>query len=891
MGERGSRESLASIRLALAAYVLRHGGLFDMASLFREAARVLRSGIWDAPYYVAEYPDVRAFAPGPLIHYLVRGAAEGRNPHPLFDAEYYRAQVDPPPHVMSPLGHFLDAGADAASPHPLFNADYYLEQTPAPAARQVHPLLQFLARGTDEKGSPSPYFDVDLYRAQHAEGDDVEHPLVNYLRMPVAQRPRVCWLIDPEFYRQVHRLPETIDPVIHYVRHGWREGRQPHQLFDPRFYRASNPDLSTNRDPLEHFLRVGGFEDRRPSPWFDTAYYRANYPDVARSKINPLVHYLALGWRERRNPGSFFNTGYYLDRNPDLRNSEENPLTHWVRQGRTQGRLPREGRKPRSPWTRDLTRSEIERRIELLADQPLISVIMPTYNIDPRWVEAAVRSVLAQYYGNWELCICDDGSTREDGKALLRDLSTEDPRIKVVWSESNGGISVATNKALSLASGAWVAFLDADDELTPDALFWVAEALNAYPDAEVFYTDHDKTGPDGALFESAFKPAWSLEMFRAVMYICHLLVVKRAIVDEVGGFDTRFDKVQDYEFMLRVTERTSRIVHLPRTTYHWRAIPGSGALTTSGKAHTWELQVEAVRAHMCRCGVEATVSPHPLFEQRAVVRPPGRWAPSGGISLIIPTKDQPEHIGRCLESIFTRSTCRDIEVIIVDTGTTDSRALAILDAYPVSVLRCGGPFNFSHANNAGVSKASGRYLVLLNNDTEVQSPDWLEVLTWHLELPNVAAVGPLLLYPDGGVQHAGIVLGLRGTADHVMRRFPSDSDGYLGSLSSTREVSAVTAACMALRREDYTRLGGLSDYYGTIYQDVDLCLQLRADERRILFTPHAVLTHHESASRGSDYDQLDRALLLSRWGRVIEQGDPFYNPNFVLDHEDFYSTM
>jgi GT2 family glycosyltransferase len=358
------------------------------------------------------------------------------------------------------------------------------------------------------------------------------------------------------------------------------------------------------------------------------------------------------------------------------------------------------------------------------------------------------------------------------------------------------------------------------------------------------------------------------------------------LAQALRGFDSRYDKVQDYEFMLRVAEVTDRIRHIPKILYHWRQVPGSVALGESEKGNIGQLQVAAVNAHLARCGVPAKAEKHPRYNHRVVIVPEARDAVDR-VSIVIPSKDAPDYIERCLESVFNATTYKNLEILVVDNGTTDERAKRVLKRYPVKVIPYKERFNYSRANNLGVGQATGRYIVLLNNDTEVVTPNWLELMVSLLEMPGVGAVGPLLLYHDGRVQHAGVVLGLRGTADHVMRGFPSDSDGYAGSLSCTREVMAVTGACLMTTRSLYVEVGGLCEYYGTHYQDVDFCLKLLDRGMRILFTPRAVLYHHESATRRQFYDHVDRALLLDTWGEVIEKGDRFYNRNFSYDRHDY----
>jgi glycosyltransferase involved in cell wall biosynthesis/uncharacterized coiled-coil protein SlyX len=512
-----------------------------------------------------------------------------------------------------------------------------------------------------------------------------------------------------------------------------------------------------------------------------------------------------------------------------------------------------------------------------LTHRPLISIVMPVYNADPRYLRSAVRSVERQTYTNWQLCVADDGSSNPATLLALQEIATGDRKITVTR-ERHGGISAATNAALRLAQGAYVAFLDHDDELAPEALLEYVVALNENPDLDILYSDEDKIDAAGTASDPFFKPDWSPELLRGVMYVGHLLMVRRSLVEAVGGCDSAYDGVQDFELMLRLSERTDRIHHARRILYHWRRIPGSVAFAVDAKSHVGERQAAAVNAHLRRIGVPAIAKPHPILPHRVIVGPEPRSKPWPPVSIVIPTKNAAAYIGRCLDSLFSLTTYPTFEVIVVDNGTTDAAAKVVLGKHPVTVVPFDEPFSFSRANNVGVDRARGDYLVLLNNDTEVLDPEWLQTLVFHLELPSVAVVGPLLVYPDGSVQHAGVALGLRGTADHVMRGFPADGDGYAGSLCCTREVEAVTGACLGTSRQHYLRLGGLNEFYGTHYQDVDFCLRTRRAGLRVLFTPRTKLVHHESASRGSFYDHLDRALLLDAWGELIARGDPFHDP-------------
>jgi glycosyltransferase involved in cell wall biosynthesis len=517
---------------------------------------------------------------------------------------------------------------------------------------------------------------------------------------------------------------------------------------------------------------------------------------------------------------------------------------------------------------------------------PLISVVMPVYKTPIELLRCAVTSVVDQSFANWELCICDDGSNDPNLRKWLLDYAQLDNRIKIGILDENVGISSATNKAVEIATGQYIAFLDHDDALTPDALAEVASAISANQDVDVLYTDQDKIDEAGAVFEAFHKPDWSPDYFRRVMYVGHLLVVRAGLVRSAGGFRAQYNRVQDYEFLLRVSEVTSKIVHIRKVLYHWRAIEGSIAATPNAKGEIESLQCEAVRAHLERIGFKREVLPHPIYAHRVMIKPI-KGPENTRVSIVIPSKNRPEHIGRCLRSIFGLTSYKNYEVIVVDNGTTDREALQILGDYPVKVIPFDEPFNYSKANNLGVACSTGDVIVLLNNDTEVITGDWIEILLANLEQDDVGAVGPMLLYPDMTVQHAGIVLGPRGTADHVMRTFPWQSDGYAGSLSCVREVSGVTGACLMTRKEAYTDIGGLVEHFGTHYQDVDYCLRVRAQGKRILHVPDVQLIHYEGATRGSDYDLLDRLLLQDTWARELGLGDPYFNPAFSLIGLDY----
>jgi GT2 family glycosyltransferase len=752
------------------------------------------------------------------------------------------------------------------SPHLTLEAEDF---SPAPSARGPR-----LAPGGRFSSPPL----VIVWRAAGARGAALRDPAVHFQSsgrgIGVALRI-AYWAVTFQLRAGLRRR--------RYARLIRRSG-----LFDTEHYlsQLSGAQADAARaDPVWHFLERGADARLDPNPFFDISDYVARYPHSAARGKNPLVHFIRAGIAPGCDPGPGFDVGFYVNAHPDVHASGMHPLAHYLLHGRKEGRActPRD---PLPARLRHLCEDEARAAIARFQRHPVVSVVVPCYETEPAWLVDAVDSVRAQFYPHWELLLVDDGSRREATRATLAALEGSDPRIRVLWQPRNGGISRATNAGLEAATGEFLALLDHDDRLAPDALFETVRLFVEDPALDAIYTDQDKMDESGRRFEPFFKPDWSPELFRGVMYVGHLLVVRRALALEVGGFDPRFDKVQDFEFMLRIAERTDRIAHVPKVLYHWRTVPGSVARGTREKSGIVELQAAAVSAHLARLGAAASVDPHPRFDHRVVVRRRLSGAPPL-VSIVIPTKDAPQHIARCLDSIIDRTTYPRFEVIVVDNGTTDPSALHAIRKHPVEVVPYAERFNFSVANNRGVERARGEIVVLLNNDTEVIDPDWLESLVAHLQAPGVGAVGPVLLYPDRSVQHAGVVIGFRGTADHVMRGFPADADGYAGSLSCTREVSAVTGACLALRRADYLALGGLVDLYAVAYQDVDLCLRMREMGRRILCVACARLFHHEGATRGKSYDFLDRVLLLDTWGALIARGDPYYNPNFTLERHDY----
>ena len=513
----------------------------------------------------------------------------------------------------------------------------------------------------------------------------------------------------------------------------------------------------------------------------------------------------------------------------------------------------------------------------------VISVVTPVYDTPEAVLDAAIQSVRDQFYPDWELCLFDDASPSPHVRRVLERHASDDERIRVAFGDSNGGISRALNGALALATGEYVAFLDHDDAITPDALLEMASAI-ADTGAEILYSDEDKYDTRGRRHDPFFKPDWSPDLFLSIMYTCHLTVMRREIVDRIGGFREGFEGSQDYDLWLRATELTDRIEHVPLVLYHWRQIAGSTAIDVSNKGYAHERSRRAIADALRRRGIAGTVGDGPVPTSFHVVR---HVVDEPLVSIIIPTRDRVDLLSRAIAGIEEKTDYRNVEVIVVDNGSTDPETLAYLDRSPHQVLRDDGPFNFSRLNNLAAASASGDHLLLLNNDTEPLTPGWLRAMVEHSARPEVGVVGAKLLYPSGRIQHAGVILGIGGVAGHSHKHSSKDAPGYFQALNLLRNFSAVTAACAMIRRSVFEEIGGFDAHnLAVAFNDVDLCLRLRDRGYLVVWTPYAMLTHFESESRGFDLDAREIDYMISRWGDELFR-DPYYNPNLTLVHEDF----
>jgi glycosyltransferase involved in cell wall biosynthesis len=541
----------------------------------------------------------------------------------------------------------------------------------------------------------------------------------------------------------------------------------------------------------------------------------------------------------------------------------------------------------------------IAAHIAAFRERPVISVVMPVYNTPAELLTKAVNSVVGQVYPFWELCIADDASTAPHIRGLLRGFTDSDPRIKAVHREKNGHICEATNTALSMATGDYVALFDHDDVLSSAALYEVAAEIDAHPDAQFIYSDEDKIDVDDRRFDPYFKPDWNPDLNRGQNYTSHLSVYRTKLIRSLGGFRKGFEGSQDWDLFLRAIEKmpVSAIRHIPKLLYHWRAVPGSTALQLAEKSYPVEAARLALADHFRRVGEPVELLPVPGDHWRVKYPLP---SPPPSASLIIPTRNAVALLRQAVESILTITDYPDYEVVIVDNHSDDPETLAYLASVPertsgkVRVLPFPGPFNYSAINNLAVRESRGEVVGLLNNDVEAIDRHWLTEMVSQACRPGIGAVGAMLYYPNNTVQHAGVVLGLGGVAGHPYKAFPRGDQGQKNRLRLAQNYSAVTGACLVIRKDRFLEVGGFNDRDLPIaFNDVDLCCKLISAGYRNLWTPHAEFYHHESATRGSDNtpDKIARfhseiEYMTKTWGSLL-MTDPAYNPNLTLVGEDF----
>ena len=541
---------------------------------------------------------------------------------------------------------------------------------------------------------------------------------------------------------------------------------------------------------------------------------------------------------------------------------------------------------------------ELERqRTEKFDYMPQISIVVPLYKTPISYLNKMVESVKTQTYANWELCLSDGSGMSSPLASVLEQMEKTDHRIKVISHARSLKIAENTNAALAAATGDFIAFLDHDDQLAPDALYECVKALNHNPDTELIYSDEDKISMSGKnYFEPQMKPDFNLDLLRTVNYICHLLVVKRDLLERVGEIRAEYDGAQDYDFVLRCIEKTDKISHIPKVLYHWRSHENSTAENPESKKYAFEAGKRAVQAHLERLGISASVE---YGEFPGLYRVHYHRSSDPLISILIPNKDHIEDLDRCIQAIEKRSSYRNYEYIVIENNSVEEKTFQYYRELEqqnskARVVYWKDIFNYSEINNFGARYAKGDYLLLLNNDTEIINEDCLEELLSYCMREDVGAVGARLYYEDDTIQHAGVIVGLGGVAGHCFVQQRRGATGYCHRIICTQDYSAVTAACMMVKKSVYEQVGGFSKELAVAFNDIDFCMKVRKAGYLIVYNPYAELYHYESKSRGLEdtpekVARFNREIetFKSRWPEILKNGDPYYSPNLTLDSQDF----
>ena len=681
---------------------------------------------------------------------------------------------------------------------------------------------------------------------------------------------------------------------------------QQSHLFDEKFYVSNYLNGKWPREgAIIHYLNKGVKKNYNPNEFFDTKYYLTTYSDVKNARINPLVHYIIFGWKEGRNPAKNFDTTFYLSLHTDVKKEGLNPLYHYLYWGKKEGRTA----VPKNQYAgwialydtlNEDDKKKIKTKIETFKLTPLISIVIPVYNPDIFFLGKAIESVKNQLYPYWELCIADDASTNKEVKNVLNNYTSADQRIKVVFRKKNGHISEASNSALELVKGEFVALLDQDDELREHSLFMIVNEINKRPDLKLIYTDEDKINENGDRFDPHFKPEWSLDLLHGQNYISHLGVYNTRIIKKIGGFRKGFEGSQDYDLLLRFIEQINpdQIKRIPHILYHWRALPGSTALSVGEKNYALEAGVKALQEHVIRTKQNAVAELAPKIKHlyRVKYKLPSK---KPFVSLIIPTKDKVDILDNCVQSILKKTNYENYEIIIVDNNSSEQKSKKYFNKITasnknVTVLHYDKPFNFSAINNFAAHNSKGEIIGLINNDIEVINNEWLCEMVSHLTRKEVGAVGAKLYYENNNIQHAGVVIGLGGVAGHIHKYKNRNEPGYFGRLHLVQNFSACTAACLLIKRNVFNEVNGMNEKHLTVaFNDVDLCLKIREKGHLIVWTPYAELYHLESISRGNDNDadKIERFhkeidYMKKTW-KTDKKVDPYYNPNFSIEVEDY----
>lgn len=846
--------------------------------------------LFDGRWYLGQHPEVRDIGLNPLTHYLTEGALFGYSPHPLFDGRWYLS--DNPDVVASglnPLSHYLTHGAsEGRNPHPLFDSTWYLGQNPDVASAGLNPLVHYVTHGIIEGREPHPLFNSDWYRKSASIiNTDIKYPVHHFMLYGASNE------LDPNplFNVRWYILSNTdldfsqINPLLHYMQEGWREGRDPHPLFNTKYYIDSHNEVNfENVNPLTHFLYTDIEKLADPNPLFECQWYLLTNQDVLAERLNPLVHYVHHGARQGRKPNRIFFPDWYLKHYPEAASSQLDALSHYLHFGvqknykptsnfdpgwylsqyddvRASGMLPLEHfLKIGAADKRDCIDSNFYYRLIVAQDQFQLIVqvediirhldtmlVKPFFYIlvdgdNNAKLEATKTSLHRQIYRNWKLVI-------RDNLGLVSDALLADRCNIFVW----------------LCGG---------DKMHPHALYEYASAINSFPKCDIFYTDEDGLDIDGQRVDPFYKPDWSPDYLESINYIGCAAAFRGQIAAK-----NLLNSASQYDYVLRTTERADYVHHISKILLHCLPRFVGGAADIMSDCGALERRLTRTGRHGRFASI---ISNERCYKALLTLKDRPK------ISIIIPTagrsvETRGEHsdlIRRCVELIYARSSYKNFEILIVHGGDLSGAQVNYLSQYANCLVCDDGPeFNISKKLNLGASRANGKYLMLLQDNIEPLSSDWMERMLFQLQKPHVGVVGAALFSGDCKPQHLGVVTN-SGEPYQVRRGVTREEKGYFYSSCSTRNFSAVTGACMLTSRGAYLAVGGYSEDFAVSCSDIDYCFKLRDLGLTVVLEPTAQLVQYQPKPQVASCDPVDQAVFQVKWAHILER-DPYYNEDYL----------
>lgn len=811
----------------------------------RRFRRLKKSGLFNQEYYLLMNPDVVSAGINPLVHYLTNGFEDGRMPNAFFSPKYYMSLC---PELQEsheePLLHYLEHGwRKRLMPSLLFWPEYYMKQDPVLPDSLGDPLVHFFREGWAQGRKPSPYIDLSYYERLYPDvRQSGLNPLEHYLTIGIHEKRRPGPFFDIDWYLDKTPALHSFngDIVNHYLKYGINENKSPLPLFDPDFYRKSNKDIEKNEiDLFAHYLRVGLAEDRRPCSWFDPKFYRQTYPDVDRDGIPPLQHYLEKGVYEGRY---------------------------------------------------------IEKSVQALLEKPLISIVVPVYNVDECYLNNCIRSVLYQSYPHWELCLADDCSTKGHVRTVLDKWSSLDSRIKTIFLDENRGIAGATNAGAGIAMGQYLGFLDNDDELAPQCLYEIVKNI-CKTGSDLMYTDEDLIGDSGKKFSSFYKPDFNRELLLCHNYVTHFVVVKKELFQKVGGLSSECDGAQDFDLFIKLTESAKKITHLPKILYHWRASESSTSINHSQKEYADEAGRRAVQAAMDRNDIqgiaERTKWKYFYRYKRKILAHPR-------ISIIIQIENGGREIASLIGNLVSNNDYSHTEYIVIQK-TGDALGLESVSNSGSDLILLEGREDDIPAAllNEAASKSSGEYLVFMHENALTLSGTWVESLLEYGQEEDVGFVGGRVEMQDSEDVINLSIPDISDSSPAYYAAFFQGCSTYLNGLECSQEVLASTPQLSMISKSKFDELNGFDQKdFGKHFYHLDLCLRLYQRKYRNIYTPYCVAAPTDKKDFSIDNVSMrdwanEQLTFQQRWKLLLSAGDPYWNSSLLIENniaEDKFLT-